>query len=77
MKKLLTTGTILIIVGLIIVLTQMESHTFRILGIVIEFLGVGIVVLHRVKNNQLNKLKPALISLGLICTLLLVYIMLF
>ena len=73
MKKLLTTGTVLIIIGLLFVITQNGLSVLMILGLGIELIGVSLVIIQKVKTNQLSKLRPALISLALIVLILITY----
>lgn len=73
-------GTIILITGATGLLFFMMVVTNFILGsvfLLIELLGVGIIIRHRIKHKESNKLKPALISLGFCMIMLLVYLLFF
>ncbi|MFW5726634.1 MAG: hypothetical protein ACOCW4_02100 [bacterium] len=71
-------GTIILITGAVGLLFFMMVVTNFILGsifLLIELLGVGIIIRHRIKHKESKMLKPALLSSGLCVVILLVYLL--
>jgi len=72
-------GSIFIIFGLFgltLSISTIENHfILSAVCVLIEFVGVGIIVKERLRNNERNKLLIPVISIGLICVILITYLM--
>jgi uncharacterized membrane protein YidH (DUF202 family) len=70
-------ATILIAVGLMwtmLALSVYKQIYWAIPGLILEFIGVYVIINHRVKQRELNKLIPQFISVGLILGMVFTYL---
>jgi uncharacterized membrane protein YidH (DUF202 family) len=70
-------ATILIAVGLMwtmLALSVYKQIYWVIPGLILEFIGVYVIINHRVKQRELNKLIPQFISVGLILGMVFTYL---